>query len=593
MHQKQTRIRLLAPLTILLVAIGVLGVRLPMAIADRAGDYAMFDPVVDVEHLVSRKFFRELSPEDYKKMQEGAIRGMLEVLDDKYTEYIPTESIADFDKAIRGEYAGIGAEVNTRDGFLMIASPMEDSPAYRAGIEADDLVIAVDGKTTWQEPIDATIARLTGTPGTTVNLTLERVGDKSSLPPGAKAASVPDALGEAPGPKAGSVRFDLDIQRERILASTVKGVRRIGDKWSFMLDPEQKIGYIRITQFTGSTIPELEAACRQLLAEHMRGLILDLRFNGGGSLGVAIEMADLFLKGGTIVSTKGRATAEERYTARPEGTLPDFPMVVLANDQSASASEIIAGALSDNGRAVVLGTRTFGKGIVQAMYRLPSGAGQLKITEQYYYLPSGRCIQRTDESTDWGVDPAPGMYVPMTNDEYREMLRARRGDEIIRNGKSAASDDAAHWDDPAWILEHFKDKQLRAAVQAIRGKLSTEQWPIVGEDPVAGTLHLAAFKQEERRYELLMRELARSSRRMEALRDEAAGVKEDDTPLLPSTAELTGGSLKVLDANGEEIATLTITGADLARWLEGAPVERKKAAEPAATAPTESDGSKK
>lgn len=582
MHQKQARFRLLAPVMILLFAVGALAVRLPMAIADRAGDYAMFDPVVDVEHLVSRKFFRELTPEDFKKMQEGAIRGMLEVLDDRYTEFIPTESIPDFDKAIRGEYAGIGAEVNTRDGFMSIASPMEDSPAYRAGVEADDLVVAVDGKTTWQEPIDATITRLTGKPGTLVNITIERLGDQTSLPPGAKAPSVPETLGEAPGPRAGAVRFDLEIQRQRIVASTVKGVRRMGDKWSFMLDPEKKIGYVRITQFTGSTIPELEAAARQLLEEGLQGLILDLRFNGGGSLGVAIEMADLFLSEGAIVSTKGRATAEERYAARREGTLPNFPMVVLVNDQSASASEIIAGALSDNGRAKVLGSRTFGKGIVQAMYRLPSGAGQLKITEQYYYLPSGRCIQRSDESTDWGVDPSPGMYVPMTNDEYREMFRARRGDEIIRNGKSVTPDESARWDDPVWILEHFKDRQLNAAVQAVRGNLATEQWPVVGEEPVAGTLHLAAFKQEERRYELLMRELARTGRRMEALRTEASGLKEDQEPLFPATADLTGGRLKVLDAQGQEIATLAITGADLASWLEGAPVERLTSEEPAA-----------
>src|SRR5690606_36751392 len=141
------------------------------------------------------------------------------------------------------------------------------------------------------------------------------------------------------------------LTRERIVASTVKGVRRIGDKWSFMLDPVRRIGYVHVTQFTGSTIPELGEECRQLVSEGMAGFILDLRFNGGGSLTAAIEMADLFLKEGVIVSTKGRATAEETYTARAEGTLPDFPMIVLVNDQSASASEIVAGALSDNGRA--------------------------------------------------------------------------------------------------------------------------------------------------------------------------------------------------------------------------------------------------
>lgn len=587
MQHKSPKARLLAPITILLVVVGAMAVRLPMAIADRAGDYAMFDPIVDVEHIVSSRFFRELTEEDLLNMQKGAIRGMLEVLDDRYTEYIPTEGIADFDKAIRGEYAGIGAEVDVRDGFMAIASPMEDSPAYRAGIEADDLVIAVDRKTTWQEPIETTISRLTGTPGTTVRLTLERVGDSSSLPPGAMPPSIPEAVDGAPGPKPGSVRFDLELARERIVAATVKGVRRVGEDWSFMLDPQSKIGYVRITQFTNSTIPALEAACQELVKEGMKGFILDLRFNGGGSLGAAIGMADLFLDEGVIVTTKGRATKEERYTAQKAGTLPDFPMVVLANDQSASASEIVAGALSDNQRAKVLGTRTFGKGIVQAMYRLPSGAGQLKVTEQYYYLPSGRSLHRDDESTEWGVDPSDGMYVPMTNEEYREMFRARRGDEIIRNGKGAP-DESSQWDDTAWILEHFKDKQLSAAIKALRGVLETEQWPVVGEDPEAGTLNLAAYKQEERRYDLLVRELARTTRRMEALEASATGPAIEEEPLFPASPALIGGQLKVFDVDGKEITTLSITGEDLARWLEGAPV--KPLEEESTTVPAEPVG---
>ncbi len=568
-----------APALVLLVALGALAVRLPLAIAERAGDYAMFDPVVDVQHLVMRRFYRELSPEDLKKMQTGAIRGMLEVLDDRYTEYIPTEAIPDFDKQVRGEYAGIGAEVNTKDGWMVISSPMEDSPAYRTGIEADDLVIAVDGKTTWQEVIDSIIGRLTGTPMTKVTLTIERVGDASALPAGAKAPSIPGAQGEAPGPKPGSVRFDLDVTRERIVASTIKGVRRIGDKWSFMVDPERKIGYVRVTQFTASTIPELEAASRQLMDEGMTGMILDLRFNGGGSLAAAIQMSDLFLGEGVIVTTRGRATDEERYTAQKDGTLPEFPMVVLVNDQSASASEIVAGALSDNNRAKVLGTRSFGKGIVQAMYRLPSGAGQLKVTEQYYYLPSGRCLQRTDESADWGVDPSAGMYVPMKNEEYREMLRARRVDEIIRNGKAShpAEGEAAeadpNWESGGWILEHLKDRQLGSAVAAIGGVLADGKWPVVGEEPKAGTLHLAALKTEEQRYELLMREVARTSRRIEALQLASADAKDAEKPLLPPALDLTGGRLKVLDSKGEEVVTLSITGPDLERWLHGGPVE--------------------
>lgn len=562
----------LAPPLLLTIVLGVLFVRLPMAAAQRATNYSLFDPIVDVYHLVSTHFFKEIDEDLQRKMQEGSIRGLIEALDDPYTEFIPARDIAEFDKGIRGEYAGIGAQVNTKDGFVQIVSPMEDSPAYRLGVEADDLVIAVNGESTYKRGVDAVVSNLTGEAGTKVTVTLQRVGDESVLPPGAKPPSIPGALGDAPACPPGSIRFDLDIIREKIVASTVKGVHREGDKWLYMIDPERRIGYIRVTQFTAGTIPELEAACRQLLAEDLKGLILDLRFNGGGSLYAAIQMADLFLNEGLIVSTKGRTTSEDKVYARPAGTLPDFPLVVLLNAQSASASEVVSGALADNDRAVILGERSFGKGIVQTLYRLPSGAGQLKITEQYYYLPSGRCIQRSDDSPEWGVDPTPGFYVPMTVPQYREMLRIRRDEEVIRkNGMTAEK--AKAWSDPQWILDYLKDHQLSAAVQAIRAKLETGEWVPTGENAPKGTLEAAELKREERRYELLVRELARTERRMQSLANATGtpSVKEQD--LIPGEPALTGGRMEIKDKDGKIVTILNITGDDLEAWLTGAPVE--------------------
>ncbi len=568
----RTRInRFLAPL-VLTIALGVLFVRLPLAAADRATDYALFDPIVDVHHLIGEHFFKALDEEMKRKMQEGAIDGMIKALDDPYTEYVPARDLAEFDKEIRGEYAGIGAQVNEKDGFLLIVSPMEDSPAYRLGIEADDLVVAVDGETVYGMSVDAIVGRLTGEAGTKVVLTLQRAGDASGLPPTAKPATVAGPVGDAPGCPPGSVRFDLDIVREKIVASTVKGIHRDGDKWSYLIDPVKKIGYIRVTQFTGGTIPELESACKELVGEGMQGLILDLRFNGGGSLFAAIQMADLFLKEGLIVSTKGRTTEEEKVYARPDETLPDFPMVVVLNQSSASASEVVSGALADNNRAVILGERSFGKGIVQTLYRLPSGTGQLKITEQYYYLPSGRCIQRTDDLAEWGVDPTPGFYVPMTNQQYREMLRIRRDEEIIRrNGDSA--DEAKAWSDPQWILEYLKDPQLSAAVKAVAAKLGSGEWVPTGGETPKGTLELAELKREERQYELLLRALSRTERRIQTLSENTGETTVKDQDLIPGEPPLTGGVVEIKDKDGKVVATLKITGDDLEPWLLGAPVE--------------------
>ncbi|MEM8835249.1 MAG: S41 family peptidase [Planctomycetota bacterium] len=553
---------------ILLVAVvGVLFVRIPMAIAERSSLYAWTEPVIDILVTIDNRFYRD---PDLESLQEGAIRGMLEELDDRYTEYIPPADLADFDKAVRGEFVGIGAQVRGEDGWLLIVSPLEDSPAFKAGIEADDLVVAVDGTSVWQWEVDEIINNLTGKPGSTVRVTIERQGDADDLPPMALPASVPGMVGEAPGPEMGTVRFDLEIVRQRILTQTIKGIHREGEDWTYMIDPDRKIGYVRVTQFTASTVPVLRESLEALLRDDMRGFILDLRFNGGGALSAAVQMADMFLEEGVIVSTSGRTVEEDRFVARERGTLPDFPMIVMVNGQSASASEIVAGAIADNDRGKVVGERSFGKGSVQTIIPLPSGSGQLKITEANYYLPSGRLIQRTDESTRWGVDPSPGFYVPMTNEQYIEMLRIRRDEEVIRpEGESLEGD----WVNPEWILGYLKDKQLSASVRALRTKVETGEWEAVGGDVPEGTLELAALEVEERRYDLLLRELARSEERISALSSIAAEDTDESDELIPDDVELEGGTLTLRDENGRIVRELRITDDRINIWFSGAPLE--------------------
>ncbi len=612
MNTPSTRKRRIAAPIVLVIAIGALLARVPFAIAERASHYANMKPITDVYGFIQNHYYQDI---DYEALQNGMINGLIEALDDPYTEFIPTEAIGDFDKYVRGNFVGIGASVNTQDNWLHIVSPLDDSPAYHAGVEADDLIITVDGLSTFQLNTNEIISRLSGEPGSVVTVTIEREGTAEDRPRAAIKPSVPaeshiihtydideniitktfadrdearkwlDTFLEAgklheeadepeilaaPAPEPGHIRFDLPIKRQRIITSTVKGIHREGDQWIFMIDPARKIGYVRVSQFTQGTVPELTRACKQLIEDGLKGLILDLRFNGGGSLDAAIKMSDLFLDDGLIVSQKGRTTSEEHAYARNSGTLPDFPMVVVVNGASASASEIVSGALADNDRAIILGERSFGKGLVQSLYSLPNGIGQLKITEQNYYLPSGRSIQRHDDSAQWGVDPTPGFYVPMTDDNTRDMLRRRREEEVIRNELP----EVCCWDDPEWILTELIDPQLSAAVLAIRNQIETGDWIPSGNEQPEGAIERAALRVEQQRLERLLRELERSQRRIDTLASATGDPADQDvTDLFPDDTELTDGSLTISDADGNEITTLRITGETLERWLMDAPVE--------------------
>ena len=281
--------------------------------------------------------------------------------------------------------------MNQVDGVFTIVTPMDDSPAFRAGIMSGDKVIAIDGEATEGETVDESIDRLLGEEGTDVVLTVDRTGES----------------------------LEITITRAKIKARAVRGFRRLPDadaSWDYMLDPMRSIGYIRVSQFTPSVAAEFEAALRELNADdegELGGLVIDLRWNPGGLLDQAIRMADLLLDDGVIVSTNGRAYEERIARAQDAGTLPAFPIAVLLNPQSASASEVVASALQDHRQGVVVGEPTYGKGLIQSTRSFPRFGSRAKVTSGYFYTPSGRNFARTvDPSRDYGILPDLVVDVP-------------------------------------------------------------------------------------------------------------------------------------------------------------------------------------
>ncbi|MBT8486144.1 MAG: S41 family peptidase [Phycisphaerales bacterium] len=541
--------RFVAP--VLLVAlVATLLIQLPLAIADRTSIYEWFDPIVDVRTLLVERYVEPIDEET--EMPRAMIDAMLETLDDPYTQYIPPANLREFNKQLRGTYAGIGAEVNQADGYLVIVSPMDDSPALRAGVMAGDVVLEIEGESTFDQPLTDSVEKLTGEAGTPVSIRVRHLDDTEE---------------------------SLTIVRDHIVTRTVKGLRRFGEGWSYCIDPNLGLSYIRVTQFNEATVEELRDALRTRQTEGgLNGLILDLRDNPGGGLPTAVDMANLFLSEGTIVSVRPRVGREAVYTARPASTLPDFPMIVMVNGASASASEIIAGSLQDNGRAIVLGTRTYGKGSVQEVRALPYNRGTLKLTTAHYYLPSGRNINRKKGEATWGVDPTPGFVVPVSDEDYLASFRARREFEIIR----APADDFEPCVDGPWIREHLLDEPLARAVTALRARAEGGDWPDVGEAD-AGVIAMEI--ELERAFDRRTR-LIEELHRTEATIDELQAVAgEEDDPLLPPELDLTDGTITLHDRDGKQIGVYRIDAGDVSLALGGMRLAPVPASEPETAQP--------
>src|SRR5215472_14315364 len=336
----------------------------PSAFAQDTGHaetYRLLTLFGDVFEKVRAEYVDPVNDQD---LIENAINGMLTGLD-PHSNYMNAKAFRDMQVQTRGEFGGLGIEVTQENGFIRVISPIDDTPASRAGVKAGDIITALDGQTVQGMSLNDAVDKMRGAPNSKITLTIKREGvDKPIL---------------------------LSMQREVIHIQVVKS------------HLEGDVGYIRVTSFNEQTDSGLRKAIQQLKqqsGDKLRGIVLDLRNNPGGLLDQAVAVSSAFLNGGEIVSTRGRhADDAQRFDARPGADVAaGLPVAVLINGGSASASEIVAGALQDHHRAVLLGTRSFGKGSVQTIIPLP-GHGAMRLTTARYYTPSGRSIQAQ------GIDP--------------------------------------------------------------------------------------------------------------------------------------------------------------------------------------------
>jgi len=362
--------------------------------------------------------------------------GLLDELD-KFSSMVWPDDLRKFNKAVRGHFIGVGIQITKEPGQpLRVVTPLPDTPAYRAGIKPDDVILAVDGVPTEKLSINRLVSMIMGERGTKVVL---RINSSGLLKP-----------------------KDVPIIRDEIRVHTVKGWSREADgRWRYIINQGGKVGYVRLTQFTDDTLAELKEALEQLRQAEVRALVLDLRFNPGGLLPQAVGVADEFLRDGRIVTTRGRNVPETEHKAKSAGGyLPDRgDMVVLVNQYSASAAEIVSGALQDWHRALIVGGRTYGKGSVQNVIPIRVDKAYLKLTTAHYYLPKGRLLHRANGAKKWGVDP--DVEVLMTPTQRSRWLEMRQKTDLLREAAPARlkKDLAAQLD---------ADMQLKTAVLLLR-----------------------------------------------------------------------------------------------------------------------------
>jgi C-terminal peptidase prc len=371
---------------------------------------------------------------------------------DGYTYIVWPGDVRGFRKDMTGEFSGIGIEIGKVDGILTVNSLLEGGPAEQAGLDAGDKIMAVDGKSTTNITLEMAVQRITGKEGTLVLLTVDRKDFKKPR--------------------------DFAITRGKIVVHTVKGLYRDADgHWQHFVDKDKGIAYVRLTNFYSESTESLRNTLKTLQGQGMQALILDLRNNSGGFLSTAIEVADTFIPSGVIVSTRARQASEASYDwARNENTFDSkLPIVVLVNVNSASASEIVSGAIKDHRRGLVVGTRTFGKGNVQTIMGL-SDAAQLKMTIAYYYLPSDRRVHRDlrdKTNEDYGVEP--NVKVELAGTQIETLRRVQREAGILRRNHvdSTPEENSRNAYGPEEILE--SDPQLSIATACLQGSLLTKR----------------------------------------------------------------------------------------------------------------------
>jgi carboxyl-terminal processing protease len=378
---------------------------------------------------------------DDSKLVEGAVNGMLNSLD-PHSSYLDPKSLRDMQSQVNGQFGGLGIEVTMEDGMIKVVTPIDDTPAAKAGLRAGDIITQLDNDPVQGLTLNQAVDKMRGAPNTKINLKIMRKGVDKPL----------------------DIAVTRDIIRVRSVRSKI----------------EDDIGYIRITQFNEQTADGLTKAIKEINekipADKLKGYVLDLRNNPGGLLDQAIAVSDAFLDRGEIVSTRGRDPEEtQRFNARPGDLTNGKPVIVLVNGGSASASEIVAGALQDHKRATLLGSRSFGKGSVQTIIPLGPGNGALRLTTARYYTPSGRSIQAK------GIVPDIEVL-----QEVPEEVKARTSGEIKGESSLKGHLKAAEGEEQAGSQSYVPteakdDKALNAAYNLLRGTMVNSAFPPSGK----------------------------------------------------------------------------------------------------------------
>jgi carboxyl-terminal processing protease len=382
-------------------------------LGDEGGAYQKIELLTEILMQVKRNYVEEKM---YTEIVNGAIHGMLQALD-PHSDYLDPKAYTGMKEDTRGTYGGVGIHIGMKNDILTVIAPIEDAPAFKAGMLAGDRIIAVDEVKTRTMKFREAVDKIRGKNGTTVVLTVVREGETESL--------------------------DFELKRGYIELSSVKGTRMIRDG----------IGYIRITQFSSPTAASFQSAMDELLAKDMKALVLDLRNNPGGLVRSSVSVAQKFLKEGElIVTTKGRKSKKAIVERRARGAIHylDIPIVILVNEGSASAAEIVAGALQDQGRAVLLGQTTYGKGSVQSIVPLRSEKDSaIRLTTAKYYTPSGNVIHGR------GIEPDIFVYVPRV-----EWLGVQRRRAHLENEKLYSDEEKKQY-------ASVRDRQLERATDLL------------------------------------------------------------------------------------------------------------------------------
>lgn len=392
--------------------------------ADKNADYENIALFTRVLHRV-REEYVDADKVTYQDLIYGALKGMLSTLD-PHSEFMDPTKYEELKKDTEGVFGGVGIVIGLRDNYLTVVSPMEDTPAFKAGILSGDRVIKIDGKSTEKFGLPDAVKKLRGEPNTEITITLQR-------------------------PSSGQIR-DVKLVRAIINVPTVKD---IDGRRDFPLG-ENQIGYVKLTQFGEQTVKDLEEALSKLQGQGMRALILDLRGNPGGLLDQAAKVCDKFLpKGKLIVSTEGRDPSKRiEYRANGRSKCPNWPLAILVNGGSASASEIVSGCLQDEKRAIIIGEQTFGKGSVQSILPLEGGAA-LRLTTAKYYTPSHKVIHER------GITPEITIPVTPEEEEALYLKRTPGGQEAIEAMDAKKRE----------FVKSVRDLQLERATDVLKGIL--------------------------------------------------------------------------------------------------------------------------